>query len=85
VVNFEIRAVGEGRDALGEVALRVVIGGKEFTGRAVNSDIVEASVMAYLSAINKFLAVTEKVLPPQSVEVTDRAPQLVPRQDEGRP
>jgi hypothetical protein len=41
--------------------------------------------MAYLSAINKFLAVTEKVLPPQSVEVTDRAPQLVPRQDEGRP
>jgi 2-isopropylmalate synthase len=85
VVNFEIRAVGEGRDALGEVALRVVIGGKEFTGRAVNPDIVEASVMAYLSAINKFLAVTEKVLPPQSVEVTDRAPQLVPRQqEEGR-
>jgi len=84
-VNFEIRAVGEGRDALGEVALRVVIGGKEFTGRAVNPDIVEASVLAYLSAINKFLAVTEKVLPPQSVEVTDRAPQLVPRQqEEGR-
>ncbi len=85
VVNFEIRAVGEGRDALGEVALRVAIGNKEFTGRAVNSDIVEASVMAYLSAINKYLAVTEKVLPPQSVEVTDRAPQLVPRQEEGRP
>jgi 2-isopropylmalate synthase len=85
VVNFEIRAVGEGRDALGEVAMRVAIGNKEFTGRAVNSDIVEASVMAYLSAINKYLAVTEKVLPPQSVEVTDRAPQLVPRQEEGRP
>jgi 2-isopropylmalate synthase len=85
VVNFEIRAVGEGRDALGEVALRVAIGGKEFTGRAVNSDIVEASVMAYLSAINKFLAVTEIVLPPQSEEVTGRAPQLVQPQEEERP
>jgi 2-isopropylmalate synthase len=85
VVNFEIRAVGEGRDALGEVALRVAIGNKEFTGRAVNSDIVEASVMAYLSAINKFLSVTEFVLPPQSVEVTDRAPQLVQPQEEDRP
>jgi 2-isopropylmalate synthase len=85
VVNFEIRAVGEGRDALGEVALRVAIDGKEFTGRAVNSDIVEASVMAYLSAINKYLSVTEYLEPPQGEEVTDRAPQLVPRQEEGRP
>jgi 2-isopropylmalate synthase len=93
VVNFEIRAVGEGRDALGEVALRVAIGNKEFTGRAVNSDIVEASVMAYLSAINKYLSVTEVLEPPQGEEVTDRAPQLVPRQEapsaapaqEGRP
>jgi len=85
VVNFEIRAVGEGRDALGEVALRVQIGDKEFTGRAVNTDIVEASVMAYLSAINKFLAVSEIVLPPQSQEVTGRAPQVRPAQEEERP
>jgi 2-isopropylmalate synthase len=86
VVNFEIRAVGEGRDALGEVALRVSIEGKEFTGRGVNTDIVEASVLAYLSAINKFLSVRESVLPPQSEEVTGRAPTIVPRtQEETRP
>ncbi len=84
VVNFEIRAVGEGRDALGEVALRVEIGGKEFTGRAVNTDIVEASVSAYLSAINKFLSVAGDVKPPQSEEVTDRAPQLLQPRDEAR-
>ncbi|HEX4477577.1 MAG TPA: 2-isopropylmalate synthase [Polyangiaceae bacterium] len=87
VVNFEIRAVGEGRDALGEVVLRVAIGKTEFTGRAVNTDIVEASVEAYLSAINKYLSVTPLVLPPQSEEVTGRAPELVSRrtQEEGRP
>lgn len=84
VVNFEIRAVGEGRDALGEVALRVSFGNKEFTGRDVDTDIVVASVKAYLSAVNKFLSVTEHVKPPQSEEVTGRAPELVGAEEAGR-
>ena len=55
-MNFEIRAVGEGRDALGEVVLRVSFGDKEFTGRDVDTDIVVASVKAYLGALNRMVA-----------------------------
>ena len=33
-------------------------------------------VQAYLSAVNKFLSVTENVKPHQSEEVTGRAPEL---------
>jgi hypothetical protein len=54
----------------------VSFGDKEFTGRDVDTDIVVASVKAYLSAVNKFLSVTEHVKPPQSEEVTGRAPEL---------
>lgn len=65
VVNFELRAVGEGRDAEGEVSLRISIDDRTFTGRSVSKDIVEASTLAYLSAINKYLSVTDRVKPPQ--------------------
>jgi 2-isopropylmalate synthase len=83
VVNFDIRAVGEGRDADGEVSLRIAIGERSFTGRSVSTDIVEASARAYLSAINKYLAVKESVKPPQ-VDVSLSAPQIVPAQEESR-
>jgi 2-isopropylmalate synthase len=63
VVNFELRAVGEGRDADGEVSLRVELEGRSFTGRAVSADIVEASARAYLSAVNKALSITDTVKP----------------------
>lgn len=72
VVNFELRAVGRGRDALGEVNLRVEMGQHAFTGRAVNPDVVHASVDAYLSAINKCLAIAGTIKPPQ-VQVNHQA------------
>jgi 2-isopropylmalate synthase len=78
IVNFELRAVGEGRDADGEVALRLEIDGRSFTGRGIGSDIVEASVEAYLSAVNKALSTSEAVKPPQ-VGVSHTAPQIVPQ------
>src|SRR5262249_20172685 len=56
VVGYELRAISEGRDAEGEVALRVVIDDRIFSGRAVGPDIVEASARAYLSAVNKCLS-----------------------------
>ncbi len=76
VVNYELRAIGEGRDAEGEVALRVSMAGKTFSGRAVGTDIVGCSVRAYVSAINKCLDVLDEVKPPQvqAVEQPDDAP-----------
>jgi 2-isopropylmalate synthase len=65
VVGYELRAISVGRDAEGEVALRVVIDDRIFSGRAVGPDIVEASARAYLSAVNKCLAARREIKPPQ--------------------
>lgn len=53
LINFEVRALTGGKDALGEVAVEVRAGKKIVTGRASSTDIIEASVKAYLSGINK--------------------------------
>jgi 2-isopropylmalate synthase len=65
VVGYELRAIKEGRDAEGEVSLRVLIDERVFSGRAVGTDIVEASARAYLSAVTKCLATRREIKPPQ--------------------
>lgn len=51
-----MRAVTGGKDALGEVTVRVSKNGKSFTGRGVSTDIIESSIRAYLDAINRVLS-----------------------------
>jgi 2-isopropylmalate synthase len=51
--DFTIRAATPGRDAVGEVSLRVTFEGKTFTGRAASTDVVDAAVRGYLHALNK--------------------------------
>ncbi len=51
--DFAIRAATPGRDAVGEVTLRARVFGKTFTGRGASTDVVDASVRAYLHALNK--------------------------------
>ena len=52
--NYRINAVTGGRDALGEVTLLINVEGREIPGRGVSTDIVEASVKAYLNAVNRY-------------------------------
>lgn len=54
--DYSLRAVTEGKDALGEVTVRVSRGKDIFMGRGVSTDVIEASVKAYLNAINRALA-----------------------------
>jgi 2-isopropylmalate synthase len=51
--DYNIRAVTSGKDAMGEVYVNVEVDGKTIGGRAVSTDIIEASAKAYLNAINK--------------------------------
>lgn len=51
--DFQIRAVAEGREALGETVVRLRHDGRVYSGRGVSKDIVGSSLMAYLNAINK--------------------------------
>ena len=58
--DYALKAVTEGRDALGEVTVRVSRGEKSYIGRGVSTDIIEASVKAYLNAINRSLSDLEE-------------------------
>ena len=51
--DFQIRAVTEGREAMGETIVRLRYDGRVYSGRGVSKDIVESSLIAYLNAVNK--------------------------------
>lgn len=55
LVSYSIEAVTEGTDALGEAKVKIKTPeGSEFTGRGVSTDVIKASLKAYLGAINKW-------------------------------
>lgn len=53
VESYKVRSVTSGREALGEVLIRLNDNGNAFNGRGVSTDIIEASAKAYLQAINQ--------------------------------
>ncbi|MFC1698689.1 2-isopropylmalate synthase [Candidatus Omnitrophota bacterium] len=55
LLDYSIQAVTRGKDALGEVRIVIRAKKKEISGRSASTDIIEASVKAYLDAINKVL------------------------------
>lgn len=54
--DYNVSSVGEGEDAQGEVTVRVQSEGEIFVGRGLSTDIIEASLLAFINAINKSLA-----------------------------
>ena len=53
--SYQLRAVTEGEDALGEVTVRVRHESAVMLGKGVSTDIIEASCLAYLNAVNRLL------------------------------
>lgn len=53
--DFQIQAVTEGREAMGESVVKLRSGGKLYSGRGISTDIVGASVHAYINALNKIV------------------------------
>ena len=53
IESYNVRSVTSGRQALGEVLVRVRSNSKSYTGRGISTDIIEASAKAYLNALNK--------------------------------
>ncbi len=54
--EYGIKAVTEGTDALGEAKVKITIQGASYSGRSVSNDIIEASIKAYINALNKWAA-----------------------------
>ncbi len=59
--DYIIHAVTEGEDALGEAVVKLSLSGVQNTGRAISTDIVEASIKAYLSGVNKHVVEVSQV------------------------
>lgn len=51
--DYFIKSVGSGKDAMGEVTVRIEKDGKIFSAKGISTDIVEASGIAFVNALNK--------------------------------
>ena len=52
--DYIVRSVTGGKDAQGEVVVKLQKDGRKVRGRGLSTDIVEASVLAYVDAINRY-------------------------------
>ena len=53
--DFQIQAVTEGRGAMGQTVVKLRSNGKLYSGKGISTDIVGASIHAYISALNKIV------------------------------
>ena len=51
--DFQVKSVSRGKDALGQVDVRLHALGRDRHGRGVSTDIIEAGARAYLQALNR--------------------------------
>jgi 2-isopropylmalate synthase len=55
LMEYSLRAVSQGKDALGEVTAKVSFGERDLvTGKGASTDVIEASARAYLNAVNRY-------------------------------
>ncbi len=54
--DFQVQSVTEGKEALGSALVRLRNNGKLYSGNGTSTDIVAASIRAYINAINKIVA-----------------------------
>ncbi len=53
--DFQLQAVTEGREAMGQTIVKLRSEGKLYSGHGISTDIVGAGIRAYLSALNKIV------------------------------
>lgn len=60
LLDFSLQAVTVGKDAMGEVSLRVAFGDAVVGAKGASTDIVEAGAKAYLSCVNRHLSAASR-------------------------
>ena len=53
--DFQIQSVTEGKEAMGSALVKLRSGGKLYAGNGISTDIIGASIRAYLNAVNKIV------------------------------
>jgi 2-isopropylmalate synthase len=56
LLDYSLHSVSMGKDAVGEVSVKVEYAGKVISGRGTSTDIIEASAKAYLNALSKVVS-----------------------------
>ncbi len=56
LLDYDLKAITTGKDALGEAMVRVEVEGKIYSGVGTSPDVIEASARAYLNAFNRYFA-----------------------------
>jgi 2-isopropylmalate synthase len=67
--DFQVRSVTVGEDAQGEAQIEAELNGRLLRGRAVSTDIIEASALAFLQVINRALLREQMKMNPQTEAV----------------
>ena len=57
---YRINGISQGKDTLGEVHVKLIAGRHSFSGRGLSTDIIEGSILAYISAVNRLNAWTKR-------------------------
>ena len=60
LMEFSVKSVTEGIDAIGEVVVRIQADDKTYVGRGADTDIVVASAKALMNALNRLLSVQRR-------------------------
>ena len=68
--DYQVRSVSVGEDAQGEARVEVEHEGRVQRGQAVSTDVIEASALAFLQAINRLAMRRQQRMNPQTEAVT---------------
>ncbi len=71
LVDYRIKAISKGGDSMGEVTVSIKEkeDSQEIKGRGASTDIIEASAMAYVEAINRLLLVRKQTVDIPKIEL----------------
>ncbi|WP_320668324.1 2-isopropylmalate synthase [Prochlorococcus sp. MIT 1307] len=56
LIEFSVKSVTEGIDAMGEVTIRLRRNGKLYSGHSADTDVVVAAAQAYVNALNRLVS-----------------------------
>ncbi len=59
LVDYDIRSVTSGTEAMGEVSVKLSANNRQVVGRGAATDIIEASAKAYLDGLNKLVTIVK--------------------------
>jgi 2-isopropylmalate synthase len=55
LIDYQLRAATGGKDAIGEVSIKVDFDGTVIAGKGGSTDVIEASARAYVNALNRLV------------------------------